>query len=189
MFVSCEGCVLSGKGLCDELITRPEESYLLWWVVLCDLETSWMRRPWPSGGCCAKMQASKQASFTYTNPSFLPVTMQPRWQGQIKKLTRKPSLFQPDGLHLLSDRNCLQKRNWRMGPSTVADTEMFWVANITADHFFFFPVTLKLFGSTGQETSASHWQPSSQQAGRHDIDHKQQALSKVNVTKTTSLFV
>jgi len=31
---------LSGRGLCDELITRPEESYRLWCVVVCDLETS-----------------------------------------------------------------------------------------------------------------------------------------------------
>jgi len=30
--------VLSGRGLCDELITRPEESYQLWCVVVCDLE-------------------------------------------------------------------------------------------------------------------------------------------------------
>ena len=30
--------MLSGRGLCDELITRPEESYRLWYVVLCDLE-------------------------------------------------------------------------------------------------------------------------------------------------------
>jgi hypothetical protein len=30
------GCVLSGRGLCDELITRPEESYRLWRVVVCD---------------------------------------------------------------------------------------------------------------------------------------------------------
>jgi len=30
--------VLSGRGLCDELITRPEESYRLWCVVVCDLE-------------------------------------------------------------------------------------------------------------------------------------------------------
>ena len=30
---------MSGRGLCDELITRPEESYRLWCVVLCDLET------------------------------------------------------------------------------------------------------------------------------------------------------
>ena len=35
MFVCC---VLSGRGLCDELITRPEESYRLWCVVVCDLE-------------------------------------------------------------------------------------------------------------------------------------------------------
>jgi hypothetical protein len=27
-------CVLSGRGLCDELITRPEESYRLWHVVV-----------------------------------------------------------------------------------------------------------------------------------------------------------
>ena len=50
MFICCECCVLSGRGLCDELITRPEESYRLWCVVVCDIETSWMRRPWPTGG-------------------------------------------------------------------------------------------------------------------------------------------
>jgi len=33
--------VLSGRGLCDELINRPEESHRLWRVVVCDLvETS-----------------------------------------------------------------------------------------------------------------------------------------------------
>jgi hypothetical protein len=47
-------CTLSGRGLCDELITRPEESYRMWYVVACDTETSWMRRPWPTGGCDAK---------------------------------------------------------------------------------------------------------------------------------------
>jgi hypothetical protein len=36
MFVCCECCVLSSRGLCDELITRPEESYRLWCVVVCD---------------------------------------------------------------------------------------------------------------------------------------------------------
>ena len=40
MDVCCECCVLSGRGLCDELITCPEESYRLWCVVVCDLETS-----------------------------------------------------------------------------------------------------------------------------------------------------
>jgi hypothetical protein len=48
--VCCEHCVLSGRGPCDELITRPEESYRLWCVVVCDLEkqNSWMRRPRPT---------------------------------------------------------------------------------------------------------------------------------------------
>jgi len=45
MDVCCECCVLSGRGLCDEPITRPEESYRLWCVVVCDLEIKWMR-PW-----------------------------------------------------------------------------------------------------------------------------------------------
>ena len=40
MSVSCECCMLSGRGLCDGVITRPEESYRLWCVVECDLEIS-----------------------------------------------------------------------------------------------------------------------------------------------------
>ena len=44
MFVCCGCCVLSGRGLCDELITRPEDSYRLCCVV-CDLETSRMGTP------------------------------------------------------------------------------------------------------------------------------------------------
>ena len=38
--------MLSGRGLCDELITRPEESYRLWCVVVCDLETSRIGAPY-----------------------------------------------------------------------------------------------------------------------------------------------
>jgi len=38
MFVCCECCVLSGRGLRDELFTRSEESYRLWCIVVCDLE-------------------------------------------------------------------------------------------------------------------------------------------------------
>jgi hypothetical protein len=52
MFDFCECCVLSGRGLCDELIACPEESYRMLCVV-CDLETSRMRRPWLSLGCSA----------------------------------------------------------------------------------------------------------------------------------------
>ena len=38
--------MLSGRGLCDELITRPEESYRLCCVVVGDLETSRMGAPY-----------------------------------------------------------------------------------------------------------------------------------------------
>jgi hypothetical protein len=37
MSLCCECCVLSGRGLCDGLITRLEESYRLWCVV-CGLK-------------------------------------------------------------------------------------------------------------------------------------------------------
>ena len=54
MIVCFECRVLSGRGLCDELITLPPESYRLWCVVVCNLETSWMRSSWPFGGCRSK---------------------------------------------------------------------------------------------------------------------------------------
>ena len=38
--------MLSGRGLCDEPITRPEEPYRLCCVVVCDLETSRMGAPY-----------------------------------------------------------------------------------------------------------------------------------------------
>ena len=65
MFVCCECCVLSGRGLCDKLIT--EESYRLWWVFVYDLETNlvneealahWgMLRPPPPKGKTTSLQA------------------------------------------------------------------------------------------------------------------------------------
>jgi hypothetical protein len=39
-FVSSECCVLTDRGLCDELISRLEESYRVWCVFVYDLETS-----------------------------------------------------------------------------------------------------------------------------------------------------
>ena len=46
IFVCCECRVLSGRGLCEELITRPEESYRLCCVVVYDIETSRMGAPY-----------------------------------------------------------------------------------------------------------------------------------------------
>jgi hypothetical protein len=70
MFVCRECSVLSGRGLCDGLNTRPEESYRLWRVVVCDLETSKMRGLKPTTGlwkiqpkgCNAKKTNNKQSS-------------------------------------------------------------------------------------------------------------------------------
>ena len=71
MDVCWECCVLSGRSLCDKLTTRPEKSYRLWCVVVCDLETSSMRRRWPTVGCRAK----KQTSFISYNLFGLHVTV------------------------------------------------------------------------------------------------------------------
>ena len=43
--------VLSRGDLCLGPITLPEEFYRLRRVIVCDLETSAMRRPWPALGC------------------------------------------------------------------------------------------------------------------------------------------
>ena len=59
MLLCFECCVLSGRGLCDKLITRPEQSHRLWCVV-CDLETFWMKRPWPTGGLMRQKQTKNK---------------------------------------------------------------------------------------------------------------------------------
>ena len=40
MSVSCDCCVLSGRDICDRLITHPEESYRVWcvWVWSCSID-------------------------------------------------------------------------------------------------------------------------------------------------------
>jgi len=53
MSVSCECFVLSGRGLCDGLISRPGEPYRVGCLTECDHEASTIRRPWPTEGCCA----------------------------------------------------------------------------------------------------------------------------------------
>ena len=76
MSVCCECCVLSGSGLGDELINRPEESYRLCCVVVCDLETSRMRRLWPALGRTATKNYIYQyliLIIIYYMPRFIPV--------------------------------------------------------------------------------------------------------------------
>jgi hypothetical protein len=62
-----ECCVWSGRGLCDELITRPEESYRLWCVVVCDLETSVMRRSQRHWVSCAKYKQTNKQTMVLLN--------------------------------------------------------------------------------------------------------------------------
>ena len=50
--VSCECCVLLGRRFCDEPLTLLGESYIPCCVIVFDLETSRIRRPWPALGCC-----------------------------------------------------------------------------------------------------------------------------------------
>ena len=59
--MECLGIISRVYGLyfCDELITRAEESCRLWCVVVCDLETSRMRRSWPALG----RSATKKKGF------------------------------------------------------------------------------------------------------------------------------
>ena len=42
-----------------------QEPYRLWCVVVCDLETSRMRRPWPTGGLLRQKQTKKQTKHIY----------------------------------------------------------------------------------------------------------------------------
>ena len=73
--VCCECCVLSGRGrgLCNELFARPQESYRLWCVVMCDLETSWMRWLWPTGGVVPKTNEETKCVWTTS------MTLQTEW--------------------------------------------------------------------------------------------------------------
>jgi hypothetical protein len=59
--------VFSGRDLCDELIIHPEESHRLWCVVVCDLETSRMRRPWPALGRSATGKKTIVCAFVCFN--------------------------------------------------------------------------------------------------------------------------
>jgi len=71
MSVCCERCVLSGRGLCDELITRPEDSYRLWCVV-CDI---YKPREWggpgPLGVVAPNKTERKKEMCYYCLSSFL----------------------------------------------------------------------------------------------------------------------
>ena len=78
LFVCCECCVLSGRSLCDGLITRPEESYQMWCVVVCDQETSNEEveaRYWAVENTTKRVVTSRKQTATTNKPS---ISNQPR---------------------------------------------------------------------------------------------------------------
>ena len=104
IFVCCECHVLSGRGLCDELITRPEESYRLCCVVVCDLETSRIGAPYiyiydisrlrvkyheyPSNGCRVffmrtHRQTDRQKYMTKSIVAFLSFPNAPKCENSV----------------------------------------------------------------------------------------------------------
>ena len=62
MSVSCECCVSSGRGLCYGL-SPVQRSPTECGVSECDRESSIMRRPWPTEGCCVM---TKKLYYTRT---------------------------------------------------------------------------------------------------------------------------
>ena len=62
MFVLCECCVLSVRGFCDELITRPEESYRLRCIVVCNLENL---KNEEAMTCVGSQRHSKKKKYIY----------------------------------------------------------------------------------------------------------------------------
>jgi hypothetical protein len=71
MSLCCECCVLTGRGLCVGLITRPEESHRLRCVVVCVcVYVTYKPHKWggpgPLGGCCVKNIQTLCIYITYS---------------------------------------------------------------------------------------------------------------------------
>jgi hypothetical protein len=64
MSVSCECFVLPLRGLCNGPIARPEMSYRLWCVIVCDLDTSRKRRACSRLRSCA-VEENKICKFCH----------------------------------------------------------------------------------------------------------------------------
>ena len=77
IFICCECRVLSGRGLCDDLITRPEESYRLWCVVVCDLETPRIGAPY--------IYIYDISSLVVNNVTLIPLTWRKWWVNNASK--------------------------------------------------------------------------------------------------------
>jgi hypothetical protein len=77
--------VFSGRGLCDELITPPEESYRLWCVVVCVLQNLWDEEAlahWGGGGLSLPKQTNILTETVLESPISFSVYMMRLQPGQ-----------------------------------------------------------------------------------------------------------
>jgi len=88
--------VLSGRGLCDEPITRPEESYRRWRVVVSDQEPSKTRRLKPATGLWK---------------------IQPRWVVTVGKQTKQTARQYNCRLYIIS----LYDRHFNLYPTGICN--------------------------------------------------------------------
>ena len=71
-----ECCALKGTFPYDEPITRPEESCRLWCVIVFELDTSRMWRPWLAMGCAPEKRIYSWIIDTVMmGPTSRPVTL------------------------------------------------------------------------------------------------------------------
>jgi len=75
MDVCCECCVLSGRGLCVGLITRPEESYRVWcvWLWSSIVDNKETLAQW---GCCAMVKKNRNLISALPSAYFMAVNIQ-----------------------------------------------------------------------------------------------------------------
>ena len=81
---SLECCALSCRGFCFILNTYGKESYRMWCVVVCDLETSGMKRTWPNLGFRGKYKQNDLS--VKSNTHSFPIT---RWYELFSKPVKR----------------------------------------------------------------------------------------------------
>jgi hypothetical protein len=146
--------MLSGRGLCDELITRPEESYRLWYVVAC----VWTRNivnedgAWPTEGCCAKRVGWGRKYIGYGNtrcPNFVMCQgVGKRGEGQNKDLLSRncTSEMRPCST---ADLQIGSDRDWKSSKTS----EIFWKKQM----LYFLPIKSRC-SNVRPPTSIHNWQ-------------------------------
>jgi len=94
MSLCCESCQVEVFAMNWSLVQRSPTR--LWCVVVCDLETSWTRRPWPTGGLLR--QKKKKLIWTFISfwclqLQFCEVDILAIWKSIILRVVFASSFF------------------------------------------------------------------------------------------------